>query len=446
MLFNKRNLFFYLFFGFLIQINYSQEIQLSKNVRMHKNPEKRNWLIMIYMVTGEDLQYFIDQNFKQIKASGNNNSYIVAQINEPGKKTETKRIIITGKGQDQIISDPDLQGKFDSGNAQTLIDFCTTCIKNCPAENYMLCLVNHGSGILDGEKMRVRRKNPFGMPIRNRGICFDDSFGSYIDNEELDYALNTICNEATKILNLKENFKFQILGMDACLMQMIEIGYYLKKYAHIMVASEEVIYGPGWYYNMAFEPLNKNSMDYISFANHLVNAYGEAYKDFQYRDYTLSAINLDLIENIENNINKVSEILIKIFEGCTNPKELKKILKSSKMGINFQDPNSSYIDLLKFFENLLFYSTNKKFNFEFDSSLKNSLEENLKEGINLINKSVINKVVGTDLTFANGIAIYFPEKKIFDVYSKTSFAKNSKWLNFLSKYMEIELEKNWWFF
>jgi len=305
---------------------------------------------------------------------------------------------------------------LDSGEPQTLIDFGLFCIKNFPAKKRIFIFSNHGSGITDTNNFRfnpgdffvlnpstittelerkvdlldfINKRNNVRNCMPTRGICFDENFQSYLTNQKLEYALKTICNETAN--HLKTNrFKYDIIVMDACLMQMVEIGNILKNYANIFIASEEVELGPGLCYDETFNSYNHEITNSVELAKHIVKLYEKTYYD-RTDDYTLSAIDLNSLDALEYNINRISEILIYMLENQID-NTVKSTLKKAKTHIGFEDP--SFIDLASLYTNLLENINNIKLKSETGLNTKEELCNRLKEGLNLIEKITIEKVSG----------------------------------------------------
>jgi hypothetical protein len=91
----------------------------------------------------------------------------------------------------------------------------------------------------------------------------------------------------------------------------------------------------------------------------------------------------------------------------------------------------SYIDLYHFYVNLEHYMED----FDIDNKEKPLLLAWLKEFINhackCIQKCVIAKTAGSNLSLAQGLSIYFLERKIHVLYRMTQFAVSNNWINFL---------------
>jgi hypothetical protein len=185
---------------------------------------------------------------------------------------------------------------MDSGSPKTLILFCIWAITEFPAEYYVLILWNHGTGILDLNKGRIINAielfifntainrfelncnigffdfiNVVNQKDEQRGICWDDSTGNYINNKVLDYALETIKNK------LLGSNKFDIIELDACFMSMLEIANIIKKHAHIMVGSQEVELGTGWNYFLVLTSFDQQTLEPLDFGKHIVKAYQYTY-------------------------------------------------------------------------------------------------------------------------------------------------------------------------
>ena len=183
------------------------------------------------------------------------------------------------------------------------------------------------------------------LQIDQRGICWDDTTGNYLTNRKLDMALTNICK---KILNGK---KFSIIGFDACLMSMLETASLIKNYAHIMVGSQEVELGTGWNYAKVLAPFAYQSLEKNAFAKHIVQMYYKTYSMLT-NDFTLSAIDLNYILNLENNLDLVARLLLQCLENQKN-KSVSQAIKASRNRLictHFDEP--SYIDLHHFYFNL----------------------------------------------------------------------------------------------
>jgi hypothetical protein len=432
--------------------NITKKVKKQNNNKHKENkniPTKR--VIMIYMAADNDLRPFAARNIQQMANVGSNQNITIVvhlDIRISGNKKITRRYLIE---KDQVLHiDPynPLTQQMDSGNPATLISFCEWAIRNYAANEYDLILWNHGTGILEPPHGKII--NPMDLFVFNpatrlfdldrsvgfmdiidhtdpqyRGVCWDDSTGNYLSNRKMEIALQTICQ------NYLGGKKFGIIGFDACLMSMIEVSSFIKKYAHVMVSSEEVELGMGWKYDEVLFPFLNNKLDTFSFARHIVAAYEKTYQTIT-NDYTLSAINLDFINILEQNIDQIAKMLI---EGLDKQKIIfGPIIKESKNKLlctHFDEP--TYIDLHHFYKNL---ATNlRKMAANNNSPLKNNLLIKLDEGMQLIEELVIANATGKNLKNAQGIAIYFPERGIHNSYQEAVFLASNAWGSLLMRYL-----------
>lgn len=421
----------------------------KQNKTNKKNPGKRT--IMVYMAADNDLRPFAARNIQQMANIGSNQNITIVvhlDIRISGNKKITRRYLVE---KDQVLHiDPynPLTQQMDSGNPTTLISFCEWAIKTYVADAYDLILWNHGTGILEPPHGKII--NPMDLFVFNpsthlfdldrsvgfmdildhtdpqyRGVCWDDSTGNYLSNRKMEIALQTICQ------NYLGGKKFGIIGFDACLMSMIEVSSFIKKYAHVMVSSEEVELGMGWKYDELLFPFLTDKLDTFTFARHIVAAYEKTYQTIT-NDYTLSAINLDPIELLERNVDQVAKILI---EGLDKQKNFfGPIIKESRNRLlctHFDEP--TYIDLHHFYKNLA--NNIKKSTPNDNSPIKNNLLIKLSEGMQLIEQLVIANTTGKNLKNAQGIAIYFPERGIHNSYQEAVFLSANAWGGLLVRYL-----------
>lgn len=397
------------------------------------------WTFFVYMAADNDLFEFSLRDLQEMaKVGSNSNVSIVVQLDGYGAHEKTKRLYI----RDGILyeADSSLNGvKLDSGSDQTLVDGMKWTMDNFPAEHYALVLWNHGSGVLDPARGRpFRATNLFiedpltGMKvidrsinyldlIEKRGVCFSDTYGTFLTNQKLERALANITAYRGK--------KLDVVAFDACLMSMIEIAEFMRYYADFMIASEEVEPGDGWEYESALQPLAQGYVTPYEFARHAVESYRFSYLR-QTPEFTQAALNLKEMHSIIDNVHRVSTILMKLtdyqLEGSIN--RAVEVAKDDRHCTHFAEP--SYIDLKHFYSNLRLLVPFIQLE-EGHTALLDQLDRSLEAGIKLIDKAVIANVHGSALPAAGGLAIYFPGGYIHPSYEKTNFGKENAWVELL---------------
>ncbi len=414
----------------------------------YNSQPKKAWTFIVYMASDNDLFYFTKRNLDDMKKAGsNNNLNIVVQMDPTGIEGRTKRLYVT---KDKIYqtnySQPSSFEKQDVGNPQTLIDCCEWAIKNYPADNYALILWNHGSGILDsvGGKLSnataLFRFNPATAMLEldrsisflhfaqaredKRGVCFSDTYGTFLTNQKLEYALS-------RIINMLPKKKLDLVGFDACLMGMVEIANLLKPYVSVMVGSQEVELGTGWPYDTVLKPLTQQALSAQEFGVHITKAFSDLYKPIT-PDYTFSCIDLTKINTLEKAIDAFSSDILEAltYQEYDSVYRVLKTARAKNTCTHFSEP--SYIDLDHFLKNVGESIPRMTINYA-----KQGIKENLKSSINAVRTAiqscVLSSINGKNVVNAKGLSIYFPLYFIDKTYYQTSFVQETKWLNVLQR-------------
>jgi hypothetical protein len=128
-----------------------------------------------------------------------------------------------------------------------------------------------------------------------RSVSFDEDTGSFLYNRDIADTLHGL--------------HIDVLGFDACLMAMMESAYAFRDIANVMIASEELVPGDGWNYEIWLRNLLESpGIDGTKLAKEIVQSYKETYKDSG--DTTLSVINLTKVNDATNALARLS-VLVK---------------------------------------------------------------------------------------------------------------------------------------
>jgi len=411
----------------------------------------KDYTFVVYAAADNDLNFFAHRNIQEMKQVGSTDFInVLVQLDGYGPHEKTKRFYIE-KGAAVQVNNNDITSnqKLNSGNEQTLINCFKWAVEYYPARHYVLVLWNHGSGIYDNIRGKAINSselfvfNPtthmlelnrsigfidfvqerYGKQLP-RGVCFSDTYGTYLTNEKLSFALKEI---SQKILHGK---KIDIIAFDACLMSMIEIAGILKNHVDFMTGSEEVVLGTGYPYTALLEPFKTHSLTPREFALHIVEAYKEHYKSIT-NDFTQSALDLSQLFTLEDHIKEVNSILLQAMATQKN-NSVKRALKTSRsrrLCTYFSEP--SYIDLYHFYTNLLqtieFMTLTEQ-----EAELKKLLEGAIVQTLDALDKVVMIHTEGLSLPHAHGLSICFPNRYIDISYTRVPFAQNTYWLDILN--------------
>jgi len=417
--------------------------------------KQKDWTLILYIAADNDLRNFAIRNIKQMAKIGSNqniNIVVHLDIKLAGSKKATRRYYIDKNKIIHVNAQDAHSQRMDSGNPETLVSCCKWAVSNFPAQHYGLILWNHGTGALDPRRGRIIRLadlftfNPEINKVEldrsinfmeflsektdlDRGICWDDTTGNYLTNQDLEQALGMIYS------NILGHKKLDFIGFDACLMQMIEVASIAKKYANIMIGSQEVILGTGWNYVETLKPFLTQSLTTEEFAKHIVKSYEKTYSRVT-NDFTLSVMNLSMVEKLEENLDDTAKALLFALKNQRG-KTVKKAIAASRSKLvctHFDEP--SFIDLHHFYKNLLLTIKHMQLKNKNDEArFKKVLRYLLEEGCEMIEKMIIAKTAGKNLLKAKGISIYFPTRRIYFSYRNLTFCKKHNWILFLTQYL-----------
>jgi hypothetical protein len=237
--------------------------------------------------------------------------------------------------------------------------------------------------------------------------------------------------------------KLDVLGFDACLMEMVENGFAMRRVADVMVGREELEPDDGWQYDDWLQQLVDNpSMDAETLAGVLVRSYEKTYAITKpMSDTTLSAVNLSRgrMAALARSISALSEELIVSLGRSELPN-----IRAARDDCTPYAPGSAYhvIDLYRFCEQLA------------RRTKRRQLRERAEVVMRILRRVVVARYAGSGRqgTFgSHGIAIYFPlSKTLFlndpfhDAYIEGSpaefpveFVQRHLWDNFLQEYYKL---------
>ena len=266
-------------------------------------PVLAKWTVMVYMAADNNLDRAALKDISEMAKVGSTEKVkILVQLD---RKTDqkTRRFLIT-KGGGYWKDCVETFEETNTGNPHVLENFMLWAIEKYPAKRYFLILWNHGGGWWEDPR---RLACP-----PDRSIAYDDSSGGdALDNGELKTALSSIAKKVGRPIDL--------LGMDACLMSMVEVAYQLKTCVYAMVGSEEEEPFDGWPYDRVLQVLkNRPGRHPKTIGKEIVREYIKSYQGKEedlpassLEGVTQSAIDLRRIDDVVRNLDCLSCELIR---------------------------------------------------------------------------------------------------------------------------------------
>ncbi len=216
--------------------------------------QEAEWTILIYMAADNGLNNAALSDINEMENSVfSDNINIIVQIdnNQYNQYPGAVRYHVYPDTSDEITSKIiSLMGEIDSGDYNTLTSFANWGFNKYPSEKKALVIWSHGNGWYD---------------YYNR-FCPDHESGSSIDIPDGD-----LRNALERM-----NSKLDILILDACFMQTIEVLTEAYRYAYYIISSEDVVPTDGFPYDIVFTAWE----DYLSsgiLASELVGFYLNSY-------------------------------------------------------------------------------------------------------------------------------------------------------------------------
>jgi len=419
--------------------------------------QQKMWTILVWIAGDNNLTDYGVADLAELKQVGSTaNVDLVAQYDRGGRIGAKRYHLHKGTTLDQDeVAD---LGDSNTGDPAVAIDFFTWGIDSFPAEKIMCVLWNHGSGIdetdiyararhLTGRattdvrggrqraashgQIELTRKQARSIAssrlsralfsttvdqaVFDKGIAYDDTSRDFLDNVELAHVLNTVAKTTRRPID--------IVGFDACLMNLIEVAYELRPYAATMVGSEETEPADGWpYRDVAMAAGAAAAKTPGGFAAAIVKSYLAYYKNSSEQTVTQSALDLSKVESVARAVDQLAATLTTSLQAIDEYAAFSRALTAAQR-FELRD----FVDLGDLCRQLAKRSGDQE---TIDRS--NAVISTLtgRDGAVLASRTKGNAVAA-----ATGAAIYFPTAGDVNlVYDRLAFAKDTRWPQLIERY------------
>ncbi len=215
--------------------------QTTLSVAEHGDPQ---WTVLVYINADNNLEEAGLEDVNEMELVGSTPEVnVIVQIDrhegytgEDGDWTGARRYHVVQDGDMGHIASPVLDdlGEVDMGDPQTAVEFFTWGLATYPAERHALVFWDHG----DGWSMAAEAMDGTGF----KGFSSDDESGH--DISVAGGELADLLAQVTTALG----GPIDLLGFDACLMQMWEVGHVAAPHADVLVGSQDSEGLDGWEY------------------------------------------------------------------------------------------------------------------------------------------------------------------------------------------------------
>ncbi len=429
------------------------------NLPSPSSEDGQTWLVMLYQDADDKiLEEDIYLDFNEAERIGSNDRlHIVSQVDRfnrgfsgDGNWDSTKRYYLTQDANLKIVASQELMdmGEVNMASGDSLVDFVTWATETFPADKHVLIMSDHGMGWPGGwSDPAPGGKGPDNVALAN-------AIGDEIFLMELDQALGEI-RAQTGI------DKFELIGMDACLMSHVEVYDALAPHARYAVASQETEPALGWAYTGFLGQLAQNpDMDGAELGRLIVESYidedqrivdDDARAEFTGRgsplsglmgmlggvsagqlteqmqsDITLTAVDLQAFPAVMDSLNDLSFAL----QDARQPAVAQaRSFARSYTSVFGQNVPPSYLDLGNFAQLLKRESG--------DPQVAQAADQLVAD----IGQAVVAERHGRNKAGSSGMSIYFPNSQLYksaaagaQSYAQIAnrFASESLWDDFLA--------------
>jgi len=344
---------------------------------------------------------------------------VVAQFDPARAGAPTRRYYLSRDGAlEEDAIDPPL-GETNTGDARDLARFLAWGMAAYPADRYALVLWNHGIGWRDatGSQGSVggggppgRGKRPlFRAPAESivaRGIAWDATSQDFLDNAEIRRALDAA-------LLLSRLDRLDVLALDACLMQMLEVAYEIKGLARYVVASQEVEPEGGWPYTTLLRRLSAwPDADGAQLGAMAIDAY---LRDGRAGDaLTLSVLDLDRIGDVTTALDALCRAILDNL-----PVARPFVLGAARAAQRYRDPDCRDLyDVARLI---------------WDHTADTALRARARDLMALLEAPGADRFVvaeghrGAGVARSHGVSIYLPDGALSPFYRRLEFARDTLW-------------------
>jgi hypothetical protein len=255
-----------------------------------ESPDRKpKWVVLAYLAGDvSTLEDAIERDLAELlRAGGSQGLAVLAQHDGPAG---ARRYVVARRAGSTALTTE--LGPVDSGEAASLSAFLRWGLAH--ANGARVALVVRGDGVRE-----LHEHEEGDAPSGLFTVCRDDRAGSSLDAVTFGSALRAALDEQGRE-------RLELLAIDTCYTQFLELAYELEGRVDVVVASQALSPGEGWDYSALLERWSaaiaaapEGALDAVSMARTLVPALVEAYeRSGRTQPYTVSALDLRQLDDV----------------------------------------------------------------------------------------------------------------------------------------------------
>jgi hypothetical protein len=386
------------------------------------------WTIMVYLAGDNNLSDEMIWALKEVFRVGTPHNVAVTFLFDPVAERRPTRFFRVPEVVDSVDVDgifPILHdetfGESNSGNPATLVRFIKRSARDAPADRYMLILSGHGSGVIGGfltDESEPRKRSLELTDLRNvfQKLRKQKQFADRAGRPIID-----------------------VLGMDTCLMSMVETCSEIRGDVGFLVGSEGFDPNTGWPYYRLLEDMRKRTsdgqiLDSPTLVRQLVRQYVLYYADFPDANISVDISACDVAESVVNDLEARLASFVKFYleAGTDDDAVIHDVVVLAHWRAQSYKLEQ-YADLRDFF--VLLEKECRKWGRREDLL---RCAGHCTEIRKAIDRAIVEAdSAGPEFQYSNGLSVYFPwSPRMFDAkYLKHTFADNARWAEFLIRHL-----------
>src|SRR5215210_5824684 len=321
----------------------------------HANAGRRKWTVAVWVAGDNNLESFGETDLGEMKTVGSTDEVaVLAQFDRMGDE-QTRRYLLRANTplEEDVLAE---LGETNTGDPAIATDFFAWAFGEWPSEKRLAVIWNHGSGIdetdiyarvatrglrierthdANGEAVphaRVREVASSGhrravfattleQAVHSRAIAYDDTARDFLDNDELKRVLTDVVQ--------KIGGRIDVLGFDACLMNLVEVSYQLRGTVDHVVGSEDIEPGDGWPYDRVLADLTAGpDLSPREAAQRFVHKYMDSYRGDD--TVTQSAVDVSRVESVAEATSEFADACIPLVESREDFGDFSRAVKNAQ--------------------------------------------------------------------------------------------------------------------
>lgn len=367
-------------------------------------PEHKKWLVILYSAGDNNLHSYLFDDLDELETVGSDKNTHIVSIADQGKYGTkfkgAKVFYLTQDKEKGKINSPVLEelGQVNTADPNFMAQKIGELMKKYPSTYVSVIISDHGAGW--------------------QGAIEDETpQPKFMNLAEIKQALQKAVEIGGR--------KIDVLGWDACLMAMAEVGYALRDVAKYMVASEQLEGADGWPYGTIFSSTLKDVLK-VAQQMMLVNIDVEpkdfavmivkAAQNFTHAIKTLSAVDLEKAQELALKVDELAKAIL------NDPSSFNSIKQAIRNTERFY---GTFRDLGHFAKILQTINVN------------NEIKQKAKELEEKIKEYVVREFHTNHHPNATGVSVEMPSYYgTSSSYKSTDFAKDTSWDEMLDQVLK----------